>query len=193
MTLLVSRPHRQPLAAMFPASGGSVPADVEETDDAFLIDLDLPGANADDLSIELRDNEIRVTGRFRERQRTGLLRHQSRKQGEFEYLVALPGEIDADGVEADLDSGVLAIRAPKARGARARRIEVQTRKAPSREPIPREAIPREPRREPPAGETPAAQAKQMKEGQSRPGPASQRAAGTTGTGSTGQVGRSSMT
>ncbi|MET7392302.1 Hsp20/alpha crystallin family protein [Dactylosporangium sp. NPDC005572] len=183
MTLLVSRPHRQPLAAMFPASGGSVPADVEETDDAFIIDLDLPGANADDLNIELRDNEIRVTGVFRERRRTGLLRHQSRKQGEFEYLVALPGEIDADGVEADLDSGVLAIRAPKARGARARRIEVQTRKA----------IAREPRQEPPAGETPAAQAKQMKEGQSRPGPASQRAAGTTGTGSTGQVGRSSMT
>ncbi|GGM07393.1 Hsp20/alpha crystallin family protein [Dactylosporangium sucinum] len=188
MTLLVSRPHRQPLASMFPVAGVSVPADVEETDDAFLIDLDLPGASADDLSIELRDNEIRIAGRFRERQRTGLLRHQSRKSGEFEYLVALPGEIDADGVEADLDSGVLAIRAPKTRGNRARRIEVQSRKA-----IPREPIPREPRQDPPATQTPAAQAKQMKEGQSRPGPASQRATGTTGTGSTGQVGRSSMT
>ncbi|MER7281814.1 Hsp20/alpha crystallin family protein [Dactylosporangium sp. NPDC000244] len=178
MTLLVTRPRRS--LAMYPALGlpvtSGAPVDIEETSEAFRIDLDLPGVAPGDVEIELRDSELRVYGSFREPERTGTLRHHARRTGEFEYLVALPGDIDADAVAADLEGGVLTIIAPKIAGRQARRIAIQGREARSEV-------------RPGAPDTPAAQAKQMKEGQGRPGPASQQA-GSTGVGSTGQVGRS---
>src|SRR4051812_35278442 len=100
MTLLVTRPRRS--LAMYPALGLPVPSgapvDIEETGEAFRIELDLPGVAPDDLEIELRDSELRVFGSFKERRRDGTLRHQARRTGEFEYLVALPGDVDADAV-----------------------------------------------------------------------------------------------
>jgi HSP20 family protein len=197
MTLLVTRPRRS--LAMYPAMGlpvsSGAPVDIEETSEAFRIDLDLPGVSPDDVDIELRDSELRVFGSFKERRREGTLRHHARRTGDFEYLVALPGDVDAEAVEAELEGGVLTIVAPKLREQHARRISIQGRtgqgqgqgkgKDADKERQPIENV------RPDAPNTPAAQAKQMKEGQSRPGPASQQA-GPTGMGSTGQVGRSSM-
>ncbi|MET7420734.1 Hsp20/alpha crystallin family protein [Dactylosporangium sp. NPDC005555] len=202
MAFLVTRPR----AFTFPAAAlpriGGVPVDIEETADAYRVDLDLPGVDAADVRIDLRDNEIRVAGSYRARSRTGTLHHHARQEGEFEFLVALPGDIDEDRVEADLDSGVLSITAPKARGEQSRRITVKGASQSGKRSLEQQSAGAGPqsagrleqqsrnRPEDPA-ETPAAQAKQMREGQSRPGPASQQAGGT-GTGSTGQVGRSGM-
>ncbi|GAA1515412.1 hypothetical protein GCM10009827_032780 [Dactylosporangium maewongense] len=205
MAFLVTRPGRAfpfPAAAM-PRIGG-VPVDIEETTDTYRVDLDLPDVDAADVRIDLRDNEIRVAGSYRARTRTGTMHHHARQEGEFEFLVALPGDIDGDRVEANLDSGVLTIVAPKARGEQPRRITVQSSAArPGLEQRATGTGPqgtgagqqqaragRPPQTDP--ADTPAAQAKQMREGQSRPRPASQQA-GSTGTGSTGQVGRSGMT
>ncbi|WP_433085452.1 Hsp20/alpha crystallin family protein [Dactylosporangium sp. CA-052675] len=182
MTLLVTRPRRS--LAMYPALGlpvtSGAPVDIEETSEAFRIDLDLPGVAPGDVEIELRDSELRVYGSIREPERTGTLRHHARRTGEFEYLVALPGDIDADAVAADLEGGVLTIIAPKTAGRQARRIAIHGRegRGEGRSEV-RPGVP----------DTPAAHAKQMKEGQARPGPASQQV-GSTGVGSTGQVGRS---
>ncbi|GAA3298909.1 hypothetical protein GCM10020218_087520 [Dactylosporangium vinaceum] len=129
MTLLVTRPRRS--LALYPALGlpvtGGAPVDIEETSEAFLIELDLPGVAPGDVQIELRDSELRVWGSFKERQRDGTLRHQARRTGEFEYLVALPGDVDADNVSAELDGGVLTIVAPKLREQATRRIAVGAR------------------------------------------------------------------
>ncbi|MEV4512183.1 Hsp20/alpha crystallin family protein [Dactylosporangium sp. NPDC049525] len=126
MAFLVTRPGR---AFTFPAAAmpriGGVPVDIEETTDAYQVDLDLPDVDAADVRIDLRDNEIRVAGNYRARVRAGTMHHHARQEGEFEYLIALPGDIDDDRVEANLDSGVLTIIAPKARGEQTRRITVQ--------------------------------------------------------------------
>lgn len=45
--------------------------------------------------------------------------------GRFDYRVSLPGEVDAEKIEASLDQGVLKIRVPKAPRAQPRRIEVK--------------------------------------------------------------------
>jgi HSP20 family molecular chaperone IbpA len=189
MTLLVTRPRRS--LAMFPTLGlpvtAGAPVDIEETAEGFVVEFDVPGAAPEDIQIELRDSEIRVFGTFEERGREGTLRHRARRTGEFEYLVALPGDVEADAVEAELDRGVLTIVAPKARVQQARRIEVQGR-APAAVPAasPEPAQVRNPddsgTQQLRSPDNPAAHAKQMKQGPSRP----------AGIGSTGQVGRSSM-
>src|SRR3954447_9649196 len=100
-------------------------ADLEETDDAYVLELDLRGVRRDDVTIEVRDNEVRVTGEIKQKERTGILRRQMRRVGQFQYVVALPGDIDPEQVEASLHDGVLAVRLGKAATSQPRQIEVR--------------------------------------------------------------------
>jgi HSP20 family protein len=102
------------------------PVDIEETDDAYLVELDLPGVRTEDINLELRaDNELRITGGYREREHTGMMRRQNRRTGQFEYVVGLPGDVDPDRIDAMLDNGVLMVRLAKSANGQARRIEIK--------------------------------------------------------------------
>jgi hypothetical protein len=46
--------------------------------------------NPDDVTIEMRREELRISGQFEQRERSGVMRRQSRQQGEFEYVVDRP-------------------------------------------------------------------------------------------------------
>jgi HSP20 family protein len=102
------------------------PVDIEETDEAYVVELDLPGVTPEDLYVEARENELRVAGRIRERERQGNLRRQLRPVREFEHVIALPDGLDPNRVEAKLSDGVLTVRLARARltspgGLRSRR------------------------------------------------------------------------
>ncbi|PAZ17325.1 heat-shock protein Hsp20 [Streptomyces sp. SA15] len=99
-------------------------ADFAETDDAYQIDVDVPGVKRDDISIEVTDREMVISGEFKERERGGVLRRGTRRTGRFEYRTMLPGEINAEGINATLSDGVLTVTVPKAEAARPRRIEI---------------------------------------------------------------------
>ncbi|MBX6391825.1 MAG: Hsp20/alpha crystallin family protein [Frankia sp.] len=101
------------------------PVDIEETDDAFIVELDLPGVSRDDVTIDLRDNELVVYGEIRERERKGALRRQSRRCGQFEHRIALPGDVDAESVRASLRDGVLTLHCAKKEASHPRRIEIE--------------------------------------------------------------------
>ncbi|MDQ1459801.1 MAG: hypothetical protein QOI08_1285 [Actinomycetota bacterium] len=113
-----------------PAGGGNggtwLPvADIEETDDAWVIEAELPGVNRKDVDVEMRDSEVIISGEIEEKERKGVLRRKTRKTGEFEYRVTLPGDADAEHIEANLHDGVLTVRVPKTEQAKPRRIEVK--------------------------------------------------------------------
>jgi HSP20 family protein len=100
-------------------------ADIEETDDAWIVEADLPNVDRKDVNVELRDSELIVTGEIKEKERKGVLRRRARRTGEFEYRVTLPGKADAERIEANLHDGVLTVRVPKSEAERPRRIEVK--------------------------------------------------------------------
>jgi HSP20 family protein len=107
------------------ASEGFLPmVDMEETDDAFLLDVELPGVKKEDVDIEIAGRRLVITGERKERERVGLLRRRTRSFGRFRFEVVLPDDVDEDKVEASLDDGVLHIRVPKSQGAQRRRIQV---------------------------------------------------------------------
>jgi HSP20 family protein len=99
-------------------------ADVTETDDAYLVEIDLPGVNRNDLSVEIAGTELRITGEIVEKEKVGWLRHRTRRVGEFAYRTVLPGDVDPEHVSADLADGVLTVRAAKTEAAKPRRITV---------------------------------------------------------------------
>ena len=109
-------------------SGAFTPlADIEETDDAYLIEVELPGIKREDASVEVQGRRIIVTGERKERERNGIFRTKTRVTGRFEYEALLPGEIDPDNVTASYENGVLVLRAPKPESERVkvRRIPVE--------------------------------------------------------------------
>lgn len=107
------------------ASTGWAPlADVSETDDAYVVEVEVPGVRQDDLNIELVSNELVVTGELKETERQGLVRKRTRRTGQFEYRTALPNDVAPDKIEANLADGVLTIRIPKAEAAKPRQIKI---------------------------------------------------------------------
>jgi HSP20 family protein len=117
--------------AFFEGDNGSprqwAPAmDLMEVDDQLVLRADLPGLSEDDVNIEVRDNILTVSGeRTSEHQdkRNGYYRVE-RSFGRFGRSLTLPEGVDADGIEASFDKGVLEIRIPKPEARKPRRIAI---------------------------------------------------------------------
>jgi HSP20 family protein len=99
-------------------------ADVEETGDAYVVEIELPGVKREDVNLEVAGPRLSVSGERRERERLGILRRRTRTVGEFHYEVVLPGEVEEENVSASMDEGVLTVRVPKPASQRPRRIPI---------------------------------------------------------------------
>jgi HSP20 family protein len=106
------------------AAGWSPLVDIEETDETYVVEAELPGVKREDVDIELVGNELTITGEVKERERKGALRRQARRTGRFDYRVSLPDKVDAKKIEASLADGVLTVRVPKSERAERRKIEI---------------------------------------------------------------------
>ncbi|MBP2328709.1 HSP20 family protein [Kibdelosporangium banguiense] len=109
------------------ASAWSPLADLCETDDAYIVEVDVPGVKRDDITIDLRDDELTITGELKETEREGLFRKRTRRTGHFDYRMTLPRNVAPDQIDASLANGVLTVRIPKTETAKARRIEITER------------------------------------------------------------------
>jgi HSP20 family protein len=101
--------------------------DIEEQDDAYILEAELPGVKREDVNIEVAGNELSATGEIKEKEREGALRRRTRRVGRFEYRVRLPEQVDASKIEASLDQGVLTLRVPKSERAQRQKIEIKSK------------------------------------------------------------------
>ena len=102
------------------------PVDVVEADDALLLHFDLPGINQDDISVELNDNVLTVSGqreRTQETSKEGYYRFE-RRFGTFSRSVTLPAGVSEDDITANYENGVLEVRVPKPEEQKPRRIQI---------------------------------------------------------------------
>jgi HSP20 family protein len=100
--------------------------DIEEQDDAYVLEADLPGVKREDVKVEQIGNELLISGEFKERERKGVLRKQTRRVGSFGYRIALPEQFNSENIEAKLTNGVLTVRVPKAQKAQRRQVEIKS-------------------------------------------------------------------
>lgn len=100
------------------------PVDIEETGDAWVFEVDLPGARREDLQVNVRDGELAISGEVRERERAGVLRQRGRRTGAFSYRTTLPAGVDAGRVQARFESGVLTVRVPRPEGSKPHRVKI---------------------------------------------------------------------
>ncbi len=105
-----------------------IPAcDIEETDNAYLFSLDVPGLKKDEISIETAGKQIIISGerKYIEENKKGTSHQVERRYGNFRRAFTLPTEIQPDDVEASYTNGVLTIVTKKPEAIKPKKVEVK--------------------------------------------------------------------
>ena len=100
--------------------------DLVEAEDHFVLKADLPGLGDDDVTIEVQDGTLTLSGERKSEHETrekGWYRLE-RSFGRFSRSLTLPEGVDADKIEASFDKGVLEVRIPKPEERKPRRISI---------------------------------------------------------------------
>jgi len=112
-------------ALALPSDVPWIPAAEEtETEDAYVVHVEVPGVRKDQLDVQVTDRELVITGEIAETGNGQRRRRSSRRTGQFEYRTLLPGDIKAGQVKADLHDGVLTVTLPKAEEAKPSRVQI---------------------------------------------------------------------
>ncbi|MDK2956491.1 MAG: hypothetical protein PWQ57_1987 [Desulfovibrionales bacterium] len=100
-------------------------SDIVEMEDGFHILLDMPGVGREDLVIDLKENEVTISGRSAYAAPEGAkLLHQEFAAGDYSRTFALSDAVDREKIKAVLKNGVLNLYLPKAEELKPRRIEI---------------------------------------------------------------------
>ncbi len=100
--------------------------DLVDTGEAFVLKADLPGLSESDVSIEVRDNVLTVSGERKsehEDRKAGYYRVE-RSYGSFRRSLTLPEGVDPAAVTATFDKGVLEVTVPKPEQQAPRKVQI---------------------------------------------------------------------
>jgi HSP20 family protein len=96
--------------------------EIEETDSHFVMSIDIPGVSKKDINIEVKDNQVYISGERKSEKRSP--RFSELSHGKFFRSVTLPTGIEPDKIEAQYQDGVLSLALPKVESARPRQIKI---------------------------------------------------------------------
>jgi HSP20 family protein len=101
--------------------------DISERKDAYLVTVELPGVEADDLEITMEDGLLTIQGErhFAHDSSEQQFHRVERRYGAFRRSITLPAHVIAEGIQASFEDGVLQILVPKAEEAKPKRIQVR--------------------------------------------------------------------
>jgi len=109
--------------------GFGLAIDVEDRDDAFVVEAAIPGSAPEDVEISVTGDVVRIRAERRDTRQEGdpngrfLVREQ--RYGVFERTLRLPAAVDTGAAQAEFTDGVLRITLPKAQQSREQRIPVR--------------------------------------------------------------------
>lgn len=104
-------------------------AEVIETEDKYLMSVDLPGLKKEDIKIEIDQNILKISGerkRETEQDANHKVHFYEKRYGFFKKSFTLPRTVDGEKIEARFENGVLEVQLPKTAVAKPRQIEIQS-------------------------------------------------------------------
>ncbi|MCB1483511.1 MAG: Hsp20/alpha crystallin family protein [Hyphomicrobiaceae bacterium] len=118
----------------FIASGTGANAlqlDVRETDNAFIIEAELPGVDEKDVSVTYINGVLSVKAEKKSEQEQKDQNYyvSERTYGRFERSIRLPDSVDDSKIDARIDKGVLKITATKRSDAKSAERKIEIKKA----------------------------------------------------------------
>lgn len=90
--------------------------DIKETESHYIVTMDIPGMEKDSINIEVKGNQLIVSGeRERQTEESHLNRffRKEREFGHFERIIPLPDDAKQEGIDVEYEKGVLTVKIPK--------------------------------------------------------------------------------
>ncbi len=101
-------------------------ADIYETENEFVMEVEVPGYEEKELGIDIFDHTVRVTGERKEAkdEKEKSFHLRERLEQKFERRFELPVEADTEHVRATFGMGVLEVHAPKLAISKPQKVEI---------------------------------------------------------------------
>ena len=101
-------------------------ADIIENDDAFMINVELPGLVKDQINVDVKENILTINGERSEEkeEKADKVYRRERFQGKFQRAFALPNSVDTGNIGAEFSDGLLKITIPKVPKEKPKQITV---------------------------------------------------------------------
>ena len=101
---------------------------ISEKKDSYLIELELPGVDPEEVDIELEGNVMVVKGeksvRSKHEEKDTRMHVEEHSYGSFYRSFTLPGNINVDKIEAESKNGMLYIDVPKKEVSKSHKINI---------------------------------------------------------------------
>lgn len=90
-------------------------ADLLESDDEYLLVVDVPGATPESTDVEFESGRLRVDARRGWAVPEGFQYRERERDERLAFELPLPGDVDPDDAVATVERGVLELRLPRSR------------------------------------------------------------------------------
>jgi HSP20 family protein len=106
----------------------SLPVNLYESTEAYIVQVALPGLDPDNLEIKVTGRELAIKGQFKSLiPENASAIWQGIPAGQFFETYTLPADLDSDNVEATYEHGILWLTLPKAEHMRPRQVKVSVK------------------------------------------------------------------
>ena len=107
-------------AKVFPA------VNITENNDKYYVRAELPGIKAGDINVEITGKNLTISGERKITSEGENVRYHRRERdaGRFSRVIGLPGDIDAESVNAEMVDGILTVAISKAEASKPKKITV---------------------------------------------------------------------
>lgn len=126
MDLLTGTMFGRPEMRFFPSK--VFPAvNISEDSNKYYIRAELPGIKADEIRLEVTGRNLGISGerKIQSEGENARYHRKEREAGRFSRVIGLPGEVDADSVDAKLVNGILTVAIAKSETAKPKQITVR--------------------------------------------------------------------
>ena len=109
-------------------SAGVFPlVNLTEDQHSYRVRAELPGMKAEDLDVQVLGRNLTISGerKIQSEGKDAKYHRRERESGKFSRVLGLPGDIDADKVQAQLVNGLLTVTIPKSEAAKPKQIAVK--------------------------------------------------------------------
>ena len=115
-------PQQRLSAGVFPLTN------LTEDKDNYYVRAELPGVKGDELDIQVTGNNLAISGerKIAPEEEGARYHRREREAGTFSRMIGLPGEVNTDKIEANLENGILTIVVAKAEIAKPKQISVSS-------------------------------------------------------------------
>jgi HSP20 family protein len=115
------------MRATEPGRAALLPIDVYADENAIVLMADVPGLKPEELAITFEGGTLIIRGEIKPLAEVKNYLLHERTTGRFERSLTINTPINADGIEATFEHGVLTLTLPKAEAAKPKQISVKTK------------------------------------------------------------------